>query len=293
MRYSATGATLAEVEVRVFTLSSGRTDLIDFVDVRALGISPYITEVRWASATDLIVRVCNRTQTIEVLTRTDVSRMGPARIFNTQRSSSFIEFPESLPIDEWHFLEVRVLSGFRHLALFRSDGSTPEEPLRWLSGPASFDVMTVAGYDTASGEAYFVAATGDATERQLWRVRVDGSRRPEAVSPSGAFCSASFSPSGRRFVLANQGPDVPVYHLVQDGTSVVLESNSVLRATLQTYNLPTRSFTLIQGTAVPLHAWVLRPPGYDPQKKYPVVLYVYGGPQLTAQRATKRFMFGG
>lgn len=147
------------------------------------------------------------------------------------------------------------------------------------------DVTDVLGTDEEEGWLYFLASPSDATERYLYRSKLDGSGRPERVTPQDQPGTHSYdlAPGGgfafhtwSRFDVA---PVISLVQLPEHRRLRSLADSSALMATLAPIlKPPVEFFTVDVGGGIQLDAWMLKPASFDPSRKYPVLVYVYGEP---------------
>ncbi len=225
----------------------------------------------------------NRTQT--EITAFLLPRSGDAapRKLLSETSASWVnshEPPVFLP-DGSGFLWLSERSGFLHLWRYRMDGT--------LVGPltqGAWMITDTPKLDAVSGSVFFTATAKDPRERHLYRVGLDGSGPAPLTSEKGTH-EAIPSPGGRFFLDSWSNVVTPprVALRGQDGKAV--RSVFEPKTSLAEYALATTemgSFTGSDGTL--FYTRLVKPADFDPSRKYPVVVYVYGGPhaQLVQER---------
>jgi len=166
-------------------------------------------------------------------------------------------------------------SGFMHLYLYSLDGKL----LRQIED-GDYDVSTVYGIDEASGDVYYASHEYGATEQQLWVARKNGKR--ECLTPRKGWNTAIFSHNLRYFIGTWSDLNTPTQwtlHAAGGKTLATLVDNQALRNRLSAYPACERElFTFTTSEGVSLNGWMVRPADFDPAKRYPVVMYQYGGP---------------
>ncbi|MCA9060373.1 MAG: DPP IV N-terminal domain-containing protein, partial [Planctomycetaceae bacterium] len=178
------------------------------------------------------------------------------------------------------FVVVSEKDGWRHAFLCSREG----EQLCVLT-PGDYDLIDRAVIDEAEGWYYFYASPDNGTQKHLYRVPLDGSGRLERITPENqpGTHTYAFSPNARwAFHTFSSLDSPPVTELVElPGHRVVrtLEDNSELREKMkEIISQPTEFLKLDIGDGVSMDAWMLKPRNFDPAKKYPVFIYVYGEP---------------
>lgn len=170
--------------------------------------------------------------------------------------------------------------GWRRAYVVRRDGSAPA-PIT----PAGCDIIERGRIDRANGWLYYYASPDNATQRYLYRARLDGTGTPGRVTPPDQPGSHRyvFSPDGRRAFHTRSTFDTPpVVDLVElpGHRSVrMLEDNAALAAAVKPLIVrPTDFLQLDIGGGVVMDAWMITPRDFDPTKKYPLFVFVYGEP---------------
>ena len=213
------------------------------------------------------------------MVREDVATGATSTLF-VERDAAWINLhDEQRFLSDGRLLWSTEAGGFRHLVMYAADGT----PRAITGGP--WEVTSVDGVEEAAGWIYFTATEAGPLERQLYRVRPDGrgfarlSRESGThsadVAPGGAFILDTFSTVARPPEMQVLAGDGRVLRTVQPVQAPLLDG-----FTLGT----TEFFTVRGGDGTTLHASLLKPAGFDAARKYPVVVYVYGGPHAQVVR---------
>lgn len=155
--------------------------------------------------------------------------------------------------------------------------------------PPNVDVVDTLQIDEAMGSLYYIASPDNATQRYLYRARLDGSGTAERVTPQDQPGTHGYNIApGARFALhtystANMPPVSELIELPSHRVVRVLEDNTRLRERLAKDKPTSFEFTKVDiGDGVVLDAWLLKPRDFDKSKKYPIFVYVYGEPAAQA-----------
>jgi dipeptidyl-peptidase-4 len=237
----------------------------------------------------VLVEQLNRRQTTNTFWMVN-ARTGAPRTLFVERDSAWIDIVDGYngwnagPAVHWtkdgsQFVYISERDGWRHAYLVSRDGS-----MRLITNGA-YDVMRVALIDMAGGWLYYYASPENPTRMFLYRSRIDGSGAPERLTPVNArgIHDYNLSPTGRLAIHSWTEWGKPrVFELVQlpsHATVRVLQDNKALAAKLASLKLGESEFFRVDnGSGEKLDAWMIRPPNFDPTKKYPVLFYVYGEP---------------
>jgi len=283
-RFARVGGTIATLRVGVLDVATRKTR---WLPIEAPSEGFYLGQVEWAgnSAEVLVERLSRFRDTREFLLATtegEVTRIyaetDPAWAESAQGRNSGLTWVR----DGRAFIVVTEKDGWRHAYLYSREG---QELL--LLTPGDYDIIDRAVVDEAGGMYYFYASPGDAPRKALYRVPLDGSGTLERVTPTNQSGTHEyrFSPDARwAFHTHSTLESPPVVELVElPGHRVVatLEDNAALRQRMLSLEpRPAEFFRIDIGAGVSLDAWLLTPRDFDPARKYPVLVYVYGEPYL-------------
>jgi len=178
------------------------------------------------------------------------------------------------------FIVLSEKDGWRHAYVCSRDGQE-----QTLLTPGESDIIERAVVDEARGWFYYYASPDNGTQKYLYRARLDGTGEPKRVTPMDqpGIHDYDFSPNAKwAFHTYSTFDTPPVTELVQlpDHRVVrVLEDNKKLRKKMESLiSQPTEFFQLKIGGGVVMDAWMIKPRDFDPSRKYPVFVHVYGEP---------------
>ena len=150
---------------------------------------------------------------------------------------------------------------------------------------AGSDLIARGQVDDKNGWFYYFASPTNATQRYLYRARLDGTGTPERLTPPDQPGSHRyvFSPDSRwafhTYSTFDQPPVTDLVQLPEHRSVRVLEDNATPAARVKPLIArPTEFLQLDIGGGVVMDAWMIKPRDFDPTKKYPVLVYVYGEP---------------
>jgi dipeptidyl-peptidase-4 len=277
--YPIPGTTNSSVRVGVVDVEGGETR---WMQVPGDPRDNYIARMDWAgNSNELAIEHLNRLQnTNDVLLADSVS--GAVRSIFQDRDAAWVDvMPEIIWLhDGADFLWLSERDGWRHAYLVARDGTRVQ-----LITHGNFDVIGLGRADEKGGWLYFIASPENATQRYLYRTRLDGSGNAERVSPSTLPGTHEYdiSPDSRwafhQYSRADLTPVTDLVELPAHRPVRILEDNAVLRANASVLlNTPTEFFKAEIGDGVTLDGWMMKPPHFDPAKKYPLLVFVYGEP---------------
>jgi dipeptidyl-peptidase-4 len=290
--YPKAGETNSAARVGVVDANGGPTRWIEIPgDPR----NNYLPRMEWAAnSNELVIQQLNRRQDTNVVMLAD-ARSGKVRPVLTEKDEAWVDIAWG-DIDwdktglargdvEWidggkRFLWASERDGWRHIYSVSRDGGDVK-----TITPGNYDVISVERVDLQNGWVYFLASPENATQRFLYRVRIDGSGKEERVTPASVpgVHSYNISPRGdvalHIYSTFNKVPVTEVVRLPQHTVVRTLIDNRQLQDRLaQLKQTPSEFFKVDIGDGVQLDGWMMKPPDFDPQKRYPVLFYVYGEP---------------
>jgi dipeptidyl-peptidase-4 len=276
--YPKVGQRNSDCRIGVVNCASAETT---WIELPGESREHYIPKMQWAENSDeLLLQQLNRLQNTNRVFLADV-RSGKATSILTETDDAWIDVNDELKwIDDGQqFTWLSDRDGWRHVYLApRSGGDLT------LVTPGEFDVIRLLHVDEKSDWLYFIASPDDASQRFLYRVHLDG-RDLQRVTPENLPGTHSYQiSSNSQWAIhrASRSGEPPSSELiaVADHSSVrVLEENEKLKTKLKSLDSsPTEFFRVDIGDGVELDAWCIKPPNFDPQQSYPLLVYVYGEP---------------
>jgi dipeptidyl-peptidase-4 len=276
-RYPRVGRPNAKVDLYIASVATGAQTRVD------LGPNPdiYLARVDWsADGRKLYVQRLTRDQRRLDLLDVDPAT-GSSRVLLTQASPHWVELTHDFtPLEGGGFLWSSEESGNRHLYRYAADG-------RQLAQLTSGDwpVGELLGVDEAKSTAFFLASKDTPIEQQLYSVSYEKPADPRRITRGSGWWSAQLSKTGGAFAgtfsNAHTPPQTALYRA--DGSLVRWIEENRLDSSHPYWpyrdRLHTPEFGTIDAADGQKLWWSMRtPPGFDPARKYPVVVQVYGGP---------------
>lgn len=191
--------------------------------------------------------------------------------------------PVFLPDQDEQFIWISSRSGYRQAYLYRTDGKL----IRQVTGGES-DVDEVIGFDTRVKHMY-VSVHEPVVEKNVFKVSLSGKKRVRLTSSKGDYF-AKLSADRKKLMVFGSTPDQPGFADLYDESAD--ELNRVYTATNPLSTRITGSAELITVDSpggYKLYGSLVKPADFDPSKKYPVLVYVYGGPD--AQLVNQSWMY--
>ncbi len=276
LRYPKAGHANSRVRVGVITLGSNAK--------RWLEVGPdtgqYLARMEWVGSDSLAIQRMPRKQnSVDVLLISALS--GRGRTLMADRDSAYVDVENGdlrwIGKGQQQFLWLSDRSGWRQLYLYGRDGNV----VRQLTTDG-MDVLGVVGVDEPNGDVYVTAAAPTPIERNVYRVPLNGGPMTRLTPQPGTHI-VSISPDAKYAVDIYSTIATPavatLYSLPSMSVIRVLQDNAPLKQRLAQAGFRPATFIKVpmpDGTL--LDGYRVTPATFDSTKKYPVLMYVYGGP---------------
>ena len=249
----------------------------------------YLPRMEWGGNQELIVQQLNRKQNQSTLYMTNATT-GISNVVYKEVDEAWIDILPSIDDDysyggwDWlengkSFLWMSEKDGWRHL--YRISRNGKEEV---LLTKGDFDVIEIAAVREFEGYVYFYASPGNATQKYLFRSKLNGEALPERLTPVDQPGTHSYTISPKADFAYHSFSNHKVPYLTESiqlsthknaaGQSKVADAvvqSASRKSALEFFKVKTE-----QG--VEMDGWMVKPDNFDPNKKYPVVFFVYSEP---------------
>lgn len=272
-KYPKAGEENAEVSVLTYDIKSRVTRTMK-VPLEADG---YIPRIQFTGEKDkLMVMTLNRHQ--DRLDLYAVNARGTtAQLVLREENKRYVDEPAYCKLDfsRDHFVLLSERDGYQHLYLYTMGGQL----VRQLTS-GEYEVTDYYGTDAAGKTFYYACNEGSPLEQYIYKVDMSGKKT--RITNEKGFNAAVFSKGCQYFLNTYSNLTTPpVYTLcAASGKALkVVEDNAALKE--QRAALPLGEAEIISVTTadgVQLNGWMVKPRGFDAAKKYPVLMYQYGGP---------------
>lgn len=169
--------------------------------------------------------------------------------------------------------------GWRHIYRVSADGKQMNPITQ-----GNFDVIEEVGIDEKNEYLYFIASPDNATQRYLYRAKLFGNGKCEQISDASQQGQHSYnmSPTGtwavHAFSNANTLPTAEMQTFPSGKAVRQLTDNKAEQKHWDALGLQPKEFLKVRSGELLLDAWIIKPANFDPTKKYPVIIDVYGEP---------------
>ncbi|MDR1756174.1 MAG: S9 family peptidase [Culturomica sp.] len=275
-KYPKAGETNSTVSVHVYDLKDRTTQTMETGQEQDI----YIPRIRWTKDPKFlsIIRLNRHQNKMEILSAN--VRTGKSTILYREENKYYIDesnFDRLLFLEDGqHFVLSSEKSGYMHLYLYDMSG---KEKRAITAG--AYDIADFYGYDETRKLFYYSSHEASPLEKQLYSVNSNGKK--SRLTTEKGWNTAAFSRNfNYRIQTVSSADRPPVSTLYDAGNKKirVLEENREVQNTMQAYGLATHEFIQIPAAdgVTLLNASILKPLDFDPQKKYPLLITQYSGP---------------
>ena len=297
-KYPKAGEDNSKVELRVYDVEAQKGLFMpSLAEARTNATWEYIPRFQWADANTLAFMRMNRLQNHMQILSVNTLAPNKVQMLYEEQDKAYVEVP-----DTWQFITVgkgkkaqqQMLitserDGYRHIYLYGMDGKLIKQV---TSG--EWEVCEVAGVDVKNQRLYYTSREHHPTQKSLFVIGFDGKKKQclndvtrnvkntEDRYVLGTY-NATFSNGCKYYIRTYSTANEPPVYTLHDANGKlikVLEDNSELHKKIfveyGAYRKRFKSFTT--STGVKLNYYTITPKDFDLNKKYPVLIYVYGGP---------------
>lgn len=271
-KYPKAGEANSVVTIHVYDLTTGRSSSVDLGE----DSDQYIPRIKWTERPGMLaVQRMNRLQNRLEILLADATT-GESKVVYREENKYYIDITDHLTFtDRDHFIITSEADGYNHIYYHHLD----DGPVKQLTA-GTWDVTALTGYDSKRKLVFFQAASSSPLNREVMSVDLDG--KMNILSSRQGWNEADFSSNYDYFINTFSDANTPPYITVNNsrGKEVrVVETNEALAAKLAEYGYREREFfTIPAADGLELNAWKILPAGFTPERQYPVLMYVYGGP---------------
>lgn len=271
-KYPKAGEKNSTVSLRVFNIADGRTAIVD----TGAETDVYVPFFEWTPDGRLYYFLINRLQnelTVNVLEvdgsqRTIYAESSPKYIDNI--SSSMITFLS----DSDRFLVNTERDGYSHIYLYSLS--------KGFVRPVTSGEWNVTEVVCATDKKiWYLSTEGSPLRREFYSIGIDGKRKQRLSTAPGTY--RIVPSSGCKYYISYfsnaSTPNTVTLHRGDGRLVDTLEANTALKSYIASVRLPVKEFfTFTAPDGTELNAYMIKPDGFDPSKRYPVLLTQYSGP---------------
>lgn len=283
-KYPKTGEANSVVDVYICNLKGKRTKL-------AIGSEndQYIPRIKWTKDPNVLsLQRLNRHQNKWELLMAD-AKTGKITTSLVEENKYYVDINDDLTFldDKEHFVMKSERNGYYHLYLHKNNG-----PQVFQITDGNWEVDRLLGIDEKNNKVYFTSTEVSSMERHIYVVDIDGKNKTQLTSDPG-WHSAKFSADMSTYMHTYSAAMTPMQYSIYNNKGQLirnLEDNAAYKKKMQGWNISDIEFNQMSTEAgVMMNYYMIRPSNFDANKKYPLLMFVYGGPG--SQQVTNRWLW--
>jgi dipeptidyl-peptidase-4 len=268
-----------------------RIGVVDIATGKNIWLKPdetgdyYTPRIYWTSNLDVLcVMTLNRAQNHLKLYFFNV-KTGAKKVVLDEKSDTWIDIHDSythvndmvyFPDNAKEFFWVSDRSGYNHIYRYSYDGKLLNQVTK-----GNWDMIKVSRIDPQTQTIYYLSAETSGLEQQFYSIKYDGSQKTKLSQISG-FHDIDMSPDAKHYIdkYSNLTKPTQIALYNNQGKLVkMLEDNAAVSSFIasRAYSTP-ELINFKTSDGVNIDGYIIKPFNFDPTKKYPVVMTVYGGP---------------
>jgi len=274
IRYPFAGEKSHETTVGIYNSDNGQTVFLKTGTPK----DQYLTNITWDVSEQFIyIAVVDRMQRAMQWRKYNVTNGEQVEAFLDEKSIKYVE-PENglffFPKTKNKFLYLSEKTGFTHLYASDTEGKTSEQI---TSG--AWEVTDFIGFDPAEKFAYFLSTQDAPTERQIYKVDLK-TKQISKVSTDKGVHEGIPSPSGKYMIDRYSNLDLPRrIRIIDLATNTPIKTLLDAKNPLFNYKIGKVEINRLKANdGTMLYYRIIKPLDFDINKKYPMLVYVYGGP---------------
>ena len=246
----------------------------------------YIAKIQWSKDPNWLTFIhLNRHQNHLILYKAD-AQTGKSSILLEEKSKYYVDEYNNLTFlpDGKQFLWTSDRSGYNHIYLYDMDGHLRKQITKGDWGVSKFQ-----GFDQSRNMIYYQSYERGAKVRDVYKINLKG-RKKSRITKQKGWNEISFSPTFDYYTLTYSTINRPATYTIYTNAGKrvrVLQDNRPITDEIKNHGCTSVEFFDFKTTeGVKLNGYMIKPPLYDPNKKYPLFMYLYGGPgnqQVTDQ----------
>lgn len=287
VEYPKVGQPPSVVRIGVVNAAGGRTT---WMNIPGNAQQHYLPRMEWTGDNKtLIVQQMNRKQNESKIFICSADK-GTTKEIYTESDKAWIDIKSRWNDDdpkgwEWingekDFLWVSEKDGWRHIYRVSANGKS-----EILLTQGNYDIETISAIDEKNNYVYFIASPQSAIQRYLYRTTLDGKGKLELVSPANLQGTHGYEISpGAHLALhtfTNRNTAIVYEWISLPDHKPLREEQSIENTMKMSVRKDIEFFSITTDDNVTMDGWISKPDNFDPSKKYPVLLYVYGEPGST------------
>jgi len=273
-KYPKAGEKNAVVSLHIYDLKGNNSKQINLGNYDDF----YIPRLKWTNEANVLsAQVINRHQNNLDLLFVD-GTSGTVKVVLNEKDKAYVDITDNLTfLKDNSFIWTSEKDGFNHIYHYDKSGKLKNQITK-----GNWEVTKYYGLDEKSGTIFYQSVENGSINRDIYSVKLNGSGKKRLSTQTGTN-SATFSPNFEYYINTFSSATTPAVYSLNEAKSgkevQSIKKNEALLSKLAKYDLPSKEFfELTTEKGNKLNAWMIKPKDFDPNKKYPVLMFQYSGP---------------
>ncbi len=270
-KYPKAGEPNSNVHISVYDVQKDSEQKVEIPEAYE-----YIPRIKYAPNGDLVIFTMNRNQSELKLWKVKKGS-AKAELLYMETAPAYIEITDDLQfLKDGSFVYTSEMDGYRHIYHITNTGKVKTQLTK-----GTYEVTELYGVDEKSGLVFYQAAEESPMERSIYSIKLDGSGKKKLTNRTG-WNTAEFSEGFTYFINNYSAEGVPTIETLHEQNGKIIRTltdNAPLKERMLEYDISEKTFFNFKNeSGMQLNGWMIKPQDFDPTKKYPVLMFVYGGP---------------
>jgi len=271
-KYPKAGEVNSKVKIYSYNLSEDKAKLISLEQEYY-----YIPRFKFTKQENILsIQTMNRLQNELKLWKVDVVS-GSSSVILQEKNDTYVDIHNNLKFeDDGSFFWTSERDGYNHIYYFSGDGKEKNQITK-----GNWDVTKFFGINSKTDELYYSSVENGSINRVVYAIKKNGKKK-RLLSPNRGTNGAKFSKDFNFYIHTYEDINTPpmyVLRRVKDYKELrIIEENKILKDKYNLYKLPKKEFSVLTLNGYNLNSWIIKPLDFNPNKKYPLLLFQYSGP---------------
>ncbi len=272
-KYPKAGENNSEISLHIYNLKTQKSNQVNLGSLKQY----YIPRIQWTKEPNtLAVTSLNRHQNNLNLIFVDGNSLKNQLILN-EKDAAYIDITNNLTfLKDNSFIWTSEKDGFNHIYHYDSKGKLKNQVTK-----GDWEVTSYYGFDDKTNKIFYQSTEEGSINRSIYSIEIN-SKNKKKLSDKIGTNRAAFSNSFHYFINTFSNSNTPTVYTLNDAISgkelKEIKNNLNLAEKLTHFNVSKKEFSTIKTKNGEFNMWMIKPPDFDPNKKYPLFMNQYSGP---------------
>lgn len=272
-KYPKAGEENAEVSLHTYDLSTSETKKIDLGNYEDF----YIPRIKWTKDPQILsVQVLNRHQNELDLIFVN-TQQNEVKVVLEEKDKAYVDITDNLTfLEDNSFIWTSEKDGWNHIYHYDKTGKLIQKIT-----DGEWEVTNYYGFDPKTKTIFYQSTENGSVNRDIYSVKANGKSKKRLTTREGTN-SADFSADYTYFINSFTNTETPYVFTLNDADSGKLirkiKDNAELLEKVGAYGFSPKDLSTIEVNGNELNMWMIKPSDFDPDKKYPLLMFQYSGP---------------